>query len=78
MDLKDVILLSIGAALIIVGIQLSFTQGAGVSYPVFMFAVAFLFWFKYRRNVANERENAEQHNQVREQNRSKKGNKRKR
>jgi membrane protein implicated in regulation of membrane protease activity len=57
MDIKDVILLSIGAALIIVGIQLSFTQGAGVSYPVFMFAVAFLFWFKYRRNIANEREN---------------------
>jgi Flp pilus assembly protein TadB len=57
MDLKDVILLSIGAALIVVGIQLSFTQGAGVSYPVFMFAVAFLFWFKYRRNVAMEKEN---------------------
>jgi len=59
MDLKDVILLSIGAALIVVGIQLSFTQGAGVAYPVFMFAVAFLFWFKYRRNVANEKESAE-------------------
>jgi len=60
MDLKDVILLSIGAALIIVGIQLSFTQGAGVSYPVFMFAVAFLFWFKYRRNIAMEKENKQE------------------
>jgi len=57
MNLKDVIILSIGAALIVVGIQLSFTQGAGVSYPVFMFAVAFLFWFKYRRNVAMEKGN---------------------
>jgi len=60
MDLKDVIILSIGAALIVVGIQLSFTQGAGVSYPVFMFAVAFLFWFKYRRNVAMEKENKQE------------------
>ncbi|KEO73167.1 hypothetical protein [Anditalea andensis] len=60
MDIKDVILLSVGAALIIVGIQLSFTQGAGVSYPVFMFAVAFLFWFKYRRDVANEKKNKEE------------------
>jgi len=78
MDLKDVILLSIGAALIIVGIQLSVTQGAGVSYPVFMFAVAFLFWFKYRRNVANEKEGAENQNSIQDQRRTKKSNKRKR
>lgn len=76
MDIKDVILLSIGAALIIVGIQLSFTQGAGVSYPVFMFAVAFLFWFKYRRNVANEKESQEISEKQNRQN-SKKVNKRK-
>lgn len=77
MDLKDVILLSIGAALIIVGVQLSFTQGAGASYPVFMFAVAFLFWFKYRRNIANEKEN-QGISENRKKQSSKKVNKRKR
>jgi len=54
MSIQNVILLAVSAALIIIGIHLSMTQGVGVSYPVFMFAVAFLFWFKYRQNKVEE------------------------
>jgi len=49
MGLKDVILLSLSAALVIVGAHVTFTQGIMFSYPVFMFAVALLFWFKFRK-----------------------------
>jgi membrane protein implicated in regulation of membrane protease activity len=54
MKIQDVILLALAAGLIIVGIHLTVTQGLMVSYPVFMFAVVFLFWFKYRRNKEEE------------------------
>jgi Flp pilus assembly protein TadB len=60
MNLKDVILLSLSAALIIIGVHLAITQGIGLSYPVLMFAVALLFWFKYRRNKAVEAEKSNQ------------------
>jgi len=49
MKLPDALLLSLSLALIIVGIHLSLTAGIGASYPIFMFAVALLFWFQYRR-----------------------------
>ncbi len=49
MKLPDALLLSLSLALIIVGIHQSLTAGIGASYPIFMFAVALLFWFQYRR-----------------------------
>lgn len=49
MKLGDVLLFSLSIALIIIGIHLSLTQGIGSSYAVFMFAIALLFWFQYRR-----------------------------
>ena len=49
MKLPDALLLSLSLALIIVGIHLSLTAGIGSSYPIFMLAVALLFWFQYRR-----------------------------
>lgn len=49
MNIKDVILLSLSAALVIVGAHLTFTQGIMFSYPVFMGAIALLFWFKLRK-----------------------------
>jgi membrane protein implicated in regulation of membrane protease activity len=49
LKLPDVLILSFALALVIIGIHLSLTQGVEVSYPVFMFAVALLFWFQYRR-----------------------------
>ena len=49
MGVKDVILLALSAALVIVGTHITLTQGILVSYPVFMFAVALLFWFKFRK-----------------------------
>ncbi|WP_143959399.1 hypothetical protein [Litoribacter populi] len=54
MKVQDIVLLALSAALIIIGIHLSITQGIGLSYPVFMFAVALLFWFKLRRNKQEE------------------------
>lgn len=49
MKLPDALLFSLSLALIIIGIHLSLTAGIGSSYPIFMFAVALLFWFQYRR-----------------------------
>ena len=56
MGTKDVILLSLSAALVIVGAHITFTQGIMFSYPVFMGAVALLFWFKFRKAVEEEKE----------------------
>jgi TRAP-type mannitol/chloroaromatic compound transport system permease large subunit len=50
MKLKDLLLLSLSAALIIIGTHLTITSGIVTSYPVFMFAVALLFWYRYRKN----------------------------
>ncbi|MDN3668981.1 hypothetical protein QWY93_06545 [Echinicola jeungdonensis] len=56
MKLKDVILLSLSAALVIIGTHMTITQGITFSYPIFMFAVVLLFWFKYRKNKNMEQE----------------------
>jgi uncharacterized membrane protein len=50
MKLTDIILLSLSAALVIVGTHLTITLGLTASYPVFMFAVVLLFWYRYRKN----------------------------
>jgi hypothetical protein len=49
MKLADALLISFALALIIIGIHQSMTRGVEGSYPIFMFAVALLFWFQYRR-----------------------------
>ncbi|MCH7407797.1 hypothetical protein MM239_00190 [Belliella sp. DSM 111904] len=50
MKLTDIILLSLSAALVVVGTHLTITSGISLSYPVFMLAVALLFWYRYRKN----------------------------
>jgi len=58
MKLKDVILLSLSAALVIVGTHITMNQGILFSYPVFMLAIALLFWYQFRKGKAkpkNER-----------------------
>ncbi|WP_373520549.1 hypothetical protein [Aquiflexum sp.] len=50
MKLADIILLSLSAAMVIIGTHLTITVGLTTSYPVFMFAVALLFWYRYRKN----------------------------
>jgi uncharacterized membrane protein len=50
MKLPDFLLLSLSAALVIIGTHLTITSGLISSYPVFMFAVALLFWYRYRKN----------------------------
>ena len=52
MKLLDIILLSLSAALVIIGTHLTITTGLTLSYPVFMFAVVLLFWYRYRKNEA--------------------------
>lgn len=56
MGIKDVILLSLSAALVIVGAHVTFTQGIMYSYPIFMGAIALLFWFKFRKANQDEEE----------------------
>lgn len=53
MKLPDFLLLSLSAALVIIGTHLTITTGLISSYPVFMFAVALLFWYRYRKNEAD-------------------------
>lgn len=43
-------ILSLALALVVIGVHQSMTAGVGGSYPIFMFAVALLFWFQLRRN----------------------------
>ena len=50
MKLADILLLSLSAAMVIIGTHLTITLGLTTSYPVFMFAVALLFWYRYRKN----------------------------
>jgi uncharacterized membrane protein len=52
MKLPDFLLLSLSAALVIIGTHLTITSGLISSYPVFMFALALLFWYRYRKNKA--------------------------
>jgi hypothetical protein len=49
MKLLDALILSLSLALMIVGIHQTVTQGVNASYAIFMFAVALLFWFQYRK-----------------------------
>ncbi|WP_075348918.1 hypothetical protein [Algoriphagus marinus] len=49
MKLTDAIILSLSLALIIIGVHQSLTVGIEASYAIFMFAVALLFWFQYRK-----------------------------
>jgi hypothetical protein len=52
MKLTDILLLSLSAALVIVGTHQTIVGGITFSYPIFMAAVALLFWYKYRKNNA--------------------------
>jgi 4-hydroxybenzoate polyprenyltransferase len=49
LKLADALILSLSLALIIIGVHQSLTVGIESSYAIFMFAVALLFWFQYRR-----------------------------
>ena len=60
MRLKDVILLSLSAALVIVGTHITMTQGIMFSYPIFMLAVTLLFWFKFRKAIHLEEEGTQE------------------
>ena len=56
MNLKEAIILSLSAALVIIAIHLTMVDGITLSYPVFMAAVALLFFFKYLQNKRMDQE----------------------
>jgi hypothetical protein len=56
MTLKEAIILSLSAALVIIAIHLTMVDGITLSYPVFMGAVALLFFFKYLQNKRMDQE----------------------
>lgn len=59
MKLTSTILLSLAAAMVVIGAHLTMKAGIVASYPFFMFAVLLLFWHMYRRN-RNEQEDQNQ------------------
>lgn len=58
MKVADTILLSLSAALVIIGTHLTMKAGIIASYPVFMFAVALLFWYMYRKKKNEEEQHS--------------------
>ena len=58
MKLKDVILLSLSAALVIVGTHITMSQGVLFAYPVFMLAIALLFWYQFRKGKDKQKKEA--------------------
>ncbi|WP_162416454.1 hypothetical protein [Cyclobacterium roseum] len=54
MKLASTILLSLAAAMVVIGAHLTMKAGIMASYPFFMFAVLLLFWHMYRRNQSEE------------------------
>jgi hypothetical protein len=60
MKLKGAILLSLSAALVIIGTHLTMVDGITLSYPVFMAAVALLFWYKYIQHKQVEEDKNQQ------------------
>jgi uncharacterized membrane protein len=73
MKLADIILLSLSAAMVIIGTHLTITVGLTTSYPVFMFAVALLFWYRYRKNdqLVEEKKQSDSKNKPEKRNKRK-------
>ena len=54
MKIGSTIILSLAAALVVIGAHLTMKAGIVASYPLFMFAVVLLFWHMYRKNNQKE------------------------
>ncbi|MDN3688001.1 hypothetical protein [Cyclobacterium jeungdonense] len=54
MKFTSTIILSLAAAMVVIGSHLTMKAGIMASYPFFMFAVLLLFWHMYRRNQSEE------------------------
>ncbi|HSI78506.1 MAG TPA: hypothetical protein VK957_21585 [Lunatimonas sp.] len=59
MKILDIVMLPFAAALVIIGAHVTVQHGVGASYPIFMFAVATLFWFLLRKKRREENEPVE-------------------
>jgi membrane protein implicated in regulation of membrane protease activity len=58
MKLGDILLLSLSAAMVIIGTHLTMKGGVTLSYPVFMFAVVLLFWYQYRKMQGKQQQDS--------------------
>ncbi|MBR9776911.1 MAG: hypothetical protein GYB55_18540 [Cytophagales bacterium] len=56
MKISSAVLLSLAAALVVIGAHLTIKAGIVASYPFFMFALVLLFWHMYQRNKMEETE----------------------
>jgi uncharacterized membrane protein len=54
MKVASSILLSLAAALVVIGAHLTMKVGIVASYPLFMFAVVLLFWHMYRKKSSED------------------------
>ncbi|GAB3006989.1 hypothetical protein [Cyclobacterium sp. 1_MG-2023] len=54
MKISSAVLLSLAAALVVIGAHLTIKAGIVASYPLFMFAIVLLFWHMYQRNKMEE------------------------
>lgn len=56
MKINDIALLSLAAALVIIGTHQTITVGIVAAYPIFMLSLVLLFWYKFRQNKRREQE----------------------
>lgn len=56
MKINDIALLSLAAALVIIGTHQTITVGIVAAYPIFMLSLVLLFWYKFRQNKKREQE----------------------
>lgn len=54
MKISSAVLLSLAAALVVIGAHITIKDGIVASYPFFMFAIVLLFWHMYQRNKMEE------------------------
>lgn len=59
MKINDIALLSLAAALVIIGTHQTITVGIVAAYPIFMLSLVLLFWYKFRQNKRREQEQEE-------------------
>lgn len=71
MKISSAILLSLAAALVVIGAHLTIKAGIVASYPLFMFAVVLLFWHMYRKKKLEETEMNEKKSNKRKSKRKK-------
>ncbi len=56
MKLSDIIILSLSIVLFIIGVHQMITFGIGAAYGILMFSIAFLLYYKYRKQQRDQKD----------------------